>query len=321
MINRCLPDEIRVLGWSPVSDGFSSRFSCVSRTYRYFFHASKLNITAMRGACSYLLGIHDFRNICKLDVANVTNFVREIYSADIVLYQENKEDLSLSLYMLEIKGIAFLWHMVRCIMSLLFLIGEEKESPGIIIDLFDLEKCPAKPSYSMADDYPLVLHECSFENLILYRQPKILWNLCQHYSQVRNKLLIQAAEAQNALDYLSKGCSVREKDLMLFYEYLSSQKEKLTESASSKRSLDKIDNGDVSKKRKYEEIKSEGHPITQPHADSMISWNSALEQIKETTGFTYNHSFTKHVPLLKVNWWTSNFILSNSHFASFLTEK
>jgi tRNA pseudouridine(38-40) synthase len=33
---------------------------------------------------------------------------------------------------LYIRGVAFLWHMVRCIMAVLFLVGEKKELPEIV---------------------------------------------------------------------------------------------------------------------------------------------------------------------------------------------
>jgi tRNA pseudouridine38/39 synthase len=38
---------------------------------------------AMRDACRRLVGEHDFRNFCKIDAANVDNFVRVILSFDI----------------------------------------------------------------------------------------------------------------------------------------------------------------------------------------------------------------------------------------------
>ncbi|KAJ8355158.1 hypothetical protein AAFF_G00089690 [Aldrovandia affinis] len=37
MLNRVLPQDIRVLDWSAVEMGFSARFDCQSRTYRYYF--------------------------------------------------------------------------------------------------------------------------------------------------------------------------------------------------------------------------------------------------------------------------------------------
>lgn len=35
MLNRVLPPEIRALAWAPVTAGFSARFSCSDRTYRF----------------------------------------------------------------------------------------------------------------------------------------------------------------------------------------------------------------------------------------------------------------------------------------------
>jgi len=36
-INRCLPDDIRMLAYSEVDETFDARFSCVYREYNYFF--------------------------------------------------------------------------------------------------------------------------------------------------------------------------------------------------------------------------------------------------------------------------------------------
>ncbi|KIM41956.1 hypothetical protein M413DRAFT_27494 [Hebeloma cylindrosporum] len=44
MLNRLLPDTIRVIAWSPVSDSFSARFSCKYRHYKYFFPSTHLDI-------------------------------------------------------------------------------------------------------------------------------------------------------------------------------------------------------------------------------------------------------------------------------------
>jgi tRNA pseudouridine38/39 synthase len=152
LLNRTLPDSIRVLGWTEVSEKFSARFSATHRIYRYFFISRGLDIAAMRTAAAYLVGVHDFRNLSKLDVANVSNFVREIVSADIVTFQLDTNNDEQTVYMLEIKGVAFLWHMVRCIMAVLFLVGEGKEAPSIVPELLNIESIPAKPHYDMADE-------------------------------------------------------------------------------------------------------------------------------------------------------------------------
>lgn len=49
VLNRALPPDIRILGWSPAPEGFSARFSCVSREYRYYFPAQGLDIQAGEG--------------------------------------------------------------------------------------------------------------------------------------------------------------------------------------------------------------------------------------------------------------------------------
>ncbi|CAN0418335.1 unnamed protein product [Ectocarpus sp. 12 AP-2014] len=83
ILNRVLPPGVRALAWAPVTEGFSARFSCSDRTYRYFFMARDMNINAMNEAASKIVGSHDFRNLCKIDVANVSNFVRHIKHASV----------------------------------------------------------------------------------------------------------------------------------------------------------------------------------------------------------------------------------------------
>jgi tRNA pseudouridine(38-40) synthase len=286
MINNCLPEEVRVIGWSPVSKNFSARFSSTHRTYRYFFLRKNLNITSMTEGAKNLIGIHDFRNICKLDVANVTNFVREIFESDILLYKENKEHPHLSIYYFQIRGVAFLWHMVRCIMSLLFMVGEGNENPSIVTNLLDISKFPAKPSYSMAEDKPLVLHSCGYANLTVYNEPKNFWHLTRHFEDIRNFHLVAAARIENALDYL-KESEVRTSDLLRFVSFLSGKSATTTPSG----------------KRKFDEIETEinnrfEHGLVD--ANGMIKWKEALHQISHETGLLPSSVSTRHVSIALV---------------------
>lgn len=83
ILNNILPPEVRVLGWSDVPDDFSARFTATLRGYRFYFPARDLDTVAMRGAASRLVGMHDFRNLCKIDLANTQNFERELISLRI----------------------------------------------------------------------------------------------------------------------------------------------------------------------------------------------------------------------------------------------
>ncbi|XP_049540023.1 tRNA pseudouridine(38/39) synthase [Anopheles darlingi] len=165
MLNRVLPEEIRCLAWMPmVNPSYSARFDCRSRTYRYFFPRGNLRIDAMQEACRHLVGAHDFRNLCKMDVGNgVVNFVRSIDECTIHASQTDSSGMgSYDMMYLQLRGKAFLWHQVRCIMAVLLLVGDGKEDPTIVKELLDVDRNPCKPQYSMASDVPLNLYDCQF---------------------------------------------------------------------------------------------------------------------------------------------------------------
>ncbi|KAJ4372983.1 pseudouridine synthase deg1 [Neocucurbitaria cava] len=207
LLNRVLPAEIRVYAWCPnPPPNFSARFSCKERRYKYFFtnpcfapvpgstglyktsadneHLMRegwLDIDAMKQGCRELVGLHDFRNFCKIDASKqLTNFKRRIFHADI----EEVSPLSIpsflshaalsspsspspssqqpKLYSFTLHGSAFLWHQVRSIVAILFLIGQNLESPSLIPSLLDISTNPTRPKYEMASDAPLVLWDCIF---------------------------------------------------------------------------------------------------------------------------------------------------------------
>ncbi|XP_015217531.2 tRNA pseudouridine(38/39) synthase isoform X2 [Lepisosteus oculatus] len=199
ILNRVLPQDIRVLDWAPVETGFSARFDCQSRTYRYYFPRGDLDVELMAAAAKRYEGTHDFRNLCKMDVGNgVLQFQRTILSATVRPAQPHHHMSSdpYGLYVFEVKGLAFLYHQVRCMMAILFLIGQKLETPDVIDQLLDVQNNPRKPQYSMAIDYPLVLYDCHFEGLSWQGESddlahSVLSNLQQHWTQmaVRTQLI------------------------------------------------------------------------------------------------------------------------------------
>lgn len=197
LLNRVLPRDIRVLAWCPhPPPDFSARFSCREREYRYFFtnpcfnppsaaggsgqpHAGWLDIEKMRDAAKRYEGSKDFRNFCKVDPQkNITSWVRRIMEADI--YEADGLDTVLphlegsaakmgmekrpypKVYYFRVRGNAFLWHQIRHMVALLFHVGQGLESPDVIDKLLDPELTPGRPTYTMADEIPLVLWDCKF---------------------------------------------------------------------------------------------------------------------------------------------------------------
>lgn len=165
ILNRVLPNDIRVISWMPVPQNFSARFDCKSRTYKYFFPRGNLDLQRISEAASYLVGSHDFRNLCKMDVKNgVVNYIREILSIELkVVCEDPAKLISYDMCVLTVKGKGFLWHQIRCIVGVLFLVGQGKEEPIVVKDLLNVETHPQKPHYCLANEVPLNLFHCEFD--------------------------------------------------------------------------------------------------------------------------------------------------------------
>ncbi|THY49511.1 pseudouridine synthase [Aureobasidium pullulans] len=163
-----------------------------------------LDIEAMRDAAKRYEGLHDFRNFCKVDPAKqITNFERRIFKASIEEVDVSQApagfishpafaqsvgaknqmggqgDMSIpKIYTFDVNGSAFLWHQVRHLVAVLFLVGQGFEPPSIISDLLDMEKYPTRPKYEMATDAPLVLWDCIFpdhEDIDQSREDAMEW--------------------------------------------------------------------------------------------------------------------------------------------------
>ncbi len=164
------PPTIRIHAWSPVRADFSSRFDCVYRHYKYFFPAgppslflaqsscsssaiaeaasTRLDIGRMRDAAARLVGEHDFRNLCKIDASKqITNYRRRIdgVSIDRVSSHWPTQPSNINdtpegdeeMYVLNLRGTAFLYHQVRNIMAILFLVGARLEEPSVVEELMN----------------------------------------------------------------------------------------------------------------------------------------------------------------------------------------
>ncbi|KAJ5861785.1 uncharacterized protein N7529_009095 [Penicillium soppii] len=159
------------------------------------FREGWLDIEAMREAAKHFEGVHDFRNFCKLDsMKQIDNFERIIHHSSIEAvnpktnplgyvgkagYQAKEDSIpepdlttpdtvsqsTPQVYSFNLHGSAFLWHQVRHMVAILFLVGQGLESPSIVPELLDISKNPCKPTYAMADDAPLVLEDCIFPDI------------------------------------------------------------------------------------------------------------------------------------------------------------
>lgn len=153
MLNGNLPSSIRVVRWGLVKDSFNARFDCIYREYCYFFDASGLAMDKMTDALCHLVGTHDFKNLsCKDKSKPDKSTIRTVIGARF----EKKE---YNIHVLVIRGSAFLYHQVRCIMGILLEIGSGAKKPDIVSDLLVAD---TKISYVMAAPEQLFLTECGY---------------------------------------------------------------------------------------------------------------------------------------------------------------
>ncbi|RKP35549.1 pseudouridine synthase, partial [Dimargaris cristalligena] len=182
MLNRDLPADIRVVAWAPVPLDFNARFDCIWRHYKYYFSDDgypPLQVDRMREAACKFLGPHDFRYFCKIDPAKeITNFERTVLEIDITPVEDpagglphrdlNHLNRLPRFYQLDLRGSAFLWHQVRCMVGILLLVGQGLEAPSVVDQLLTVDPNQGKPAYPMASEMPLILYDS-------YYQPRLTW--------------------------------------------------------------------------------------------------------------------------------------------------
>jgi len=133
-LNNFLPSNIVIYDIYKVATDMHSRFSAISRTYKYYISLNKdpfndntsyffngeLDIEAMRKACKYLYVYTDFTSFSKLHTQTTTN------NCDIQLAQI---ELVNSDIVFTIRADRFLRNMVRAIVGTLIEIGKSKIMP------------------------------------------------------------------------------------------------------------------------------------------------------------------------------------------------
>lgn len=151
-----------------------------------------LDIDAMRAAAKKFEGLHDFRNFCKIDGSKPQlTFTRRIFESDIVEVPDAETALPYlqhsefrpppsplepstsasppppqenfpKVYYFHVRGSAFLWHQIRCMVAVLFLVGQGLEDASVVDRLLDVAAEPRRPAYLLAHGTPLVLWDCLF---------------------------------------------------------------------------------------------------------------------------------------------------------------
>lgn len=158
-LNRYLPADVSVRAAAACEPGYEPRFDAIDKTYRYLFHlgaardallrnrvwhlgrqvhhaappddgsasfgAAELDLDAMRAACGFLLGTHDFRAF-RSAADSRPSTQRTLSRVELLEGHCGRQDV-LALF---VRGNAFMLNMVRIIAGTLLDVGRGRLTPN-----------------------------------------------------------------------------------------------------------------------------------------------------------------------------------------------
>ena len=211
VLNKLLPLEIRIIAWMPVEQEFDARFSCLHRTYKYFFPAANVDVDIMNCAAQKFVGKHDFRNFCKMDVASgVVTFERELLSFTVEKIKNDSQSCNgYEMCEVTICGSAFLWHQVRCMVAVLLMIGQNLEDMEVIDWMLDIKQCLSRPQYNMASEIPLVLYDSCYEQMSWKHESSILEALLKDFQTQWTSHAVKTTVLSNLIGRLGDAAVIK----------------------------------------------------------------------------------------------------------------
>jgi tRNA pseudouridine38-40 synthase len=142
-LNALLPEDIRVLKISRVSEKFHARFEAKTKLYRYrilnspigdpfrlgtaWYIPKPLNVSEMKRAANCFVGKHDFSSVAVNPGYERETMVRTIRRCDVA---KSKDEIHI-----EVEGDGFLYKMVRTMVGTLVEVGLGKRDSHSIKSL------------------------------------------------------------------------------------------------------------------------------------------------------------------------------------------
>ncbi len=165
-INHFMPNDIYILDAKYVDESFHSRYSAITKEYRYLLNTKEYNpfqtnyiyqygreldVELMQEAAQIFIGEHDFASFCTYD--QYGNTIRTIYKIQIT---DNDGIITFQLI-----GNGFRRYMVRHIVGGLIQVGAKRISKEILLEM--LESCGKKKCLFKAKPQGLYLQKVSYD--------------------------------------------------------------------------------------------------------------------------------------------------------------
>lgn len=191
-LNSILPSEIFCLNLTSCPGNFKPTSDTYSKQYCYYFtnfinqgksifyhqrfnanYAKKLNIETIQSCIKMLPGTHNFSNFYSAG-SNIKSTIRTIYSCHLDLINPHQENLNPKIfsfsaeisecYKLTLEANGFLKQMIRHLVSVLWLVGNEKISPSEFNNYLQGEIVLKKRIWKIAPPNGLFLVKIDFIN-------------------------------------------------------------------------------------------------------------------------------------------------------------
>lgn len=143
-LNQRLPEDIRIQRSEEVDSDFHPRFCNSTKTYEYkilnrkfpdplcrlytHFVYMHLDVEAMKQACQYIVGEHDFASFCSSG-SQVQTTIRTVYDLEVTKEQD--------IITIRICGNGFLYNMVRIIAGTLLKVGLKVYPPEHVKEIIE----------------------------------------------------------------------------------------------------------------------------------------------------------------------------------------
>jgi pseudouridylate synthase I len=152
VLNSKLPQDVWAWAYAEVDDDFDPRRNAVRRKYRYVLNAEDYDISKMRDAAKLIVGEHNFSNFAKKDKNNPRSTIRKVEKLDI-----RSSGLVIKI---DIVANAYLWNMIRKIVTALILVSNGNRSLEWVSQMLDPENY--EEGLEPAPPYGLVFLEVQY---------------------------------------------------------------------------------------------------------------------------------------------------------------
>jgi tRNA pseudouridine38-40 synthase len=160
ILNRKIPNSIKIRNLAETSSGFHARFSAKKRTYRYIFSTERpnpfsekfissidlenFNLEKAKIGIEFFKGMHDFKNFSK-EGSEPKSTIREIYETRAYKYRD--------FYVFKFSGNSFLRSQVRFMVATIIKFAKNELSENDLVQMLkrnikvDFKPAPANGLY------------------------------------------------------------------------------------------------------------------------------------------------------------------------------